>query len=178
MHIILGALGVIVTILILLNRLSESGIDIGWLNPFAWKRRREWAKKYHANPIYSLSNPMEVTALLMVALAKSEGEMSAAQKQEIKNKFREVFHLDEDRSAGLLSSSSFLLKEDLQAVKDMRKLLAPSMHHFSESQAASALELMMHIANFEGPANSFQNEIIKHFRQSFNEKLATSSEWA
>ncbi len=173
MHIILGALGVIVTILILLNRLSENGIDIGWLNPFAWKRRREWAKKYHANPIYSLSSPMEVTALLMVALAKSEGEMSAAQKQEIKDKFREVFHLDEDRSAGLLSSSSFLLKEDLQAVKDM-----PSMPHFSESQAASALELMMHIANFEGPANSFQNEIIKHFRQSFSEKLATSSEWA
>lgn len=176
MHIILGALGVVVTILILVNRLTENGIDIGWLNPFAWKRRREWAKKYHANPIYSLSNPMEVTALIMVALAKSEGEMSADQKREIKEKFKEVFHLDEERASGLLSASTFLLKEDTDAVKDMRKLLAPSISHFTDEQASSALDLMMHIANFESPANTFQKEIIAAFKQSFSAKLAFSAE--
>ena len=37
MHIILGALGSIVTILYMLDRL---GIDIGGLNPFYWYRRR------------------------------------------------------------------------------------------------------------------------------------------
>ncbi|MCU7915671.1 MAG: hypothetical protein KZQ65_07135 [Candidatus Thiodiazotropha sp. (ex Gloverina cf. vestifex)] len=81
MHIVLGALGAIITILILVHRLSDSGIDIGWLNPFAWKRRREWAKKYHANPAFSLSDPMEVTALIMIAIAKSEGDISSQQKQ-------------------------------------------------------------------------------------------------
>jgi len=35
MHIILGVLGAIVTILVLLNRLADAGIDVGWLNPFA-----------------------------------------------------------------------------------------------------------------------------------------------
>ncbi|MES9814139.1 MAG: hypothetical protein ABW161_15175 [Candidatus Thiodiazotropha sp.] len=84
MHIVLGALGAIITILILVNRLSDNGIDIGWLNPFAWKRRHEWSKKYHANPVFSIQSPMDVTALLMVALAKSEGDMSADQKNEIK----------------------------------------------------------------------------------------------
>ncbi len=80
MHIILGVLGAIITILILVNRLSENGINIGWLNPFAWKRRREWAKKYHANPVYSLTSPMQVTSLITIALAKSEGEVSTEQK--------------------------------------------------------------------------------------------------
>jgi hypothetical protein len=178
MHIILGALGVIVTILILVNRLTENGIDIGWLNPFAWKRRREWAKKYHANPIYSLSNPMEVTALIMVALAKSEGEMSADQKREIKEQFKAVFHLDEERSSGLLSASVFLLKDDVEAVKNMRKLLAPSIEHFSADQASSALELMTHIANLDSPANTFQKTIIEDFKSAFSVKAPVSGEWA
>jgi len=44
MHFILGLLGTIVTILILLNRLADAGIDLGGLNPFLWHRRRKWRK--------------------------------------------------------------------------------------------------------------------------------------
>lgn len=178
MHIILGALGTIVTILILLNRLSNSGIDIGWLNPFAWKRRREWAKKYHANPLYSLSEPMEVTALLMVALAKSEGEISREQKQEIKKKFGEVFHLSEEQAAALLASSVFLLKEDLHLVREMGKLLAASLNNFTEQQAVSALEMLTHLANFDSPANTFQQEVLKAFKAAFTSKYASANGWA
>jgi len=178
MHIVLGALGVIVTILILLNRLSENGIDIGWLNPFAWKRRRDWAKKYHASPIYSLTHPMEVTALLMVALARSEGEMTLELKNEIKRQFREVFHLDEERATALLTSSSFLLKEGIDEVRNMQKLLAPSKHLFSSAQAESALELFQHIADFEGRANSFQSDIIHAFRKEFQTSHTPSAEWS
>ena len=71
MHIILGLLGTIVTILILLNRLSEAGIEIGWLNPFAWNRRRKWRNKYQGNPIFQLVDPLEVAALLCTSLAKT-----------------------------------------------------------------------------------------------------------
>ncbi len=45
MHVIIGVLGSIITILILLNRLAEAGIDLGGLNPFLWKRRRQWKQK-------------------------------------------------------------------------------------------------------------------------------------
>ena len=54
MHIILGMLGTIVTILILLNRLAEAGIDIGGLNPFLWNRRRKWKKMYQGNPVFKI----------------------------------------------------------------------------------------------------------------------------
>lgn len=178
MHIILGALGAIVTILILLNRLTDNGIDIGWLNPFAWRRRREWARKYHANPIYSIADPMETTALIMVALAKSEGEMSSDQKREITSKFKEVFHLDEERSKALLTSSSFLLKDDHQAVSKMGKLLAPSIDKFSPEQATSALELMTHIANFDSPVNAFQAGVIEAFKSTFSQRFSGARERA
>jgi hypothetical protein len=178
MHIILSVLGAVITILILLNRLEANGIDIGWLNPFAWKRRREWAKKYHANPVYSIDNPMEVTALIMVALAKSEGEISAEQKREILNKYREVFHLSEERATNLFSSINFLLKDDISVVQNTQNLLAPSGEKFTPEQASSSISLFKHISSFEGPENTFQNEVIHAFEGYFRSKFKTASEWA
>jgi hypothetical protein len=178
MHIILSALGAIITILVLLNRLEASGIDIGWLNPFAWKRRRDWAKKYHANPIYSLDSPMEITALVMVALAKSEGEISAEQKREILSKYQEVFHLSEESASELFSSITFLLKEDISAIKDINKLLDPSGDQFTPEQASSTISLFKHISSLEGAENSFQKDVIRSFEEYFSAKSKTASEWA
>jgi hypothetical protein len=39
MHVILGLLGAVITILILLKRLSDAGFDPASLNPFLWYRR-------------------------------------------------------------------------------------------------------------------------------------------
>ncbi len=69
MHIILGILGALVTILILANRLQDNGIDVGWLNPFSWARRRKFRKEYQMHPAYTLESPLDVAALFMVAVA-------------------------------------------------------------------------------------------------------------
>ncbi|MEW8406907.1 MAG: hypothetical protein AB2688_19430 [Candidatus Thiodiazotropha taylori] len=177
MHIILPVLGAVITILILLNRLESNGIDIGWLNPFAWKRRRDWAKKYHANPVYSLDNPMEVTALVMAALAKSEGEISAEQKKEILGKYQEVFHLSEIAAGDLFSSMIFLIKDDLSAVQNVEKLLGPSGNKFTPEQASSSVSLFKHVSSLEGPENSFQKEIIISFEGYFRSKFKEAGEW-
>ena len=66
MHLILGLLTAIVTILFLLDRL---GINLGGLNPFDWRRRRAFAKRYGADPIYSVEDPIHVAALLIIGAA-------------------------------------------------------------------------------------------------------------
>ena len=71
MH-ILGLLTLIVSILYLLDR---TGIDIGWLNPFHWHRRRAWSKQYHGDPIYSVEDPLHIAALqteIRIAFQKSK----------------------------------------------------------------------------------------------------------
>jgi len=73
MHILLGLLGTIVTILVLLYRLSDSGIDLGGLNPFSWRRQRAWRQKFAANPIFSLEDPRAVAAVLLVGSAGQVG---------------------------------------------------------------------------------------------------------
>ena len=98
MHIVIAALGSLVTILWLLHRFAEMGIDLGGLNPWAWRRRRKWRAMYEANPIYSITSPMELTALLIAATAKADGDMSADEKLAILNLFERSFHLS-DRDA-------------------------------------------------------------------------------
>ena len=66
MHIVLGALTTIVTILWLLHRLAEMGIDLGGLNPWYWRRRRAWRKKYEGDPIYAVEDPIDVAAIFVI----------------------------------------------------------------------------------------------------------------
>lgn len=42
-------------------------IVLGALNPWSWRRRRKWRAAYEANPVFSITSPMEVTALLIAA---------------------------------------------------------------------------------------------------------------
>ncbi len=166
MHIILAALGSIITILILLNRISQTGLDLGWLNPLTWGRRRAWKKLYHANPAYSLTSPMEVIALLMYAAAKSEGEISSNQKLFILKKFQSVFHLDEEQATQLLSSSTFLLKETEIQDLNIKQVLTGSKDNFNSEQAQSGLELIRQVANLEESENAFQKKIIQIFSEA------------
>lgn len=88
MHILLGILASVVTILFYLNRLSQSGVDFGWLNPFTWHRRKKWRQHIGASPLFSITSPMEATACLMYVVAKSSGDVSREQKQMILKFFK------------------------------------------------------------------------------------------
>ncbi len=108
MHLILAFLGTVVTILILVNRLSDAGLDIGWLNPFTWRRRRAWRNKLEGNPVFSLSEPLEVAALLSTAVAKLDGEISREEKAALLELFKHEFNRTDEEAADLLRSSTYL----------------------------------------------------------------------
>ncbi len=91
MHIVLGALAIIVTVLILLNRLADAGIDRGGFNPFPWRRRHTWRSKLDANPLFLLEDPKEIAALLAVGVAKIDGDMSSEEKRALLAEFESTF---------------------------------------------------------------------------------------
>jgi len=143
---ILAILGAIITVLILLNRLAEAGIDLGGLNPFLWSRRRKWSKQYEGDPIFKITDPMEATAILMVGIAKSEGDMTKDNKEKILSLFESEFGLTKKESVSLLISSTHIhgTGEELRANVD--KVLKPSINSFSVTQVESALSLCATLA--------------------------------
>ena len=177
MHVIIGLLGSIITILWLLHRLAEMGIDLGGLNPFLWQRRRKWKKQYEANPIFILDGPMEVTALLITATAKADGDMSSEEKREILSIFENEFKLSKRDAASLLISSSHLLGKGDEVRDQLDKVLNPSLDNFTKEQAVSAIELLQRISEIGGPATEMQSELIHKATAILERPLTPKKKW-
>jgi hypothetical protein len=178
MHVILGALGTLVTILWLLYRLAEMGIDLGGLNPFLWQRRRRWRKQHDANPVYKIDAPLEATALLMTAVAKADGDMSAEEKAELLRLFSTEFHMDDREAAGLLVSSNYLLGKGEEVRDNLKRVMAPSLPNFTGDQARSALELLERVARVAGPASDLQGRLIEATGRLLKAGPASRANWA
>lgn len=157
MHLIIGFITALASLLYALEKL---GVDIGWLNPWAWKRRRAWAKQYHANPAFSLESPMEVVALLLLATAKIDGELSLEEKNALKAMFETNFTLSAKDAAALFAASAHLLADGVEVCKRPKDVLARSLNQFSLQQKQSTVELLDRIASVGGAPSDIQSEYI------------------
>jgi tellurite resistance protein len=177
MHIILGALGSLVTILWLLHRLAEMGIDLGGLNPWAWRRRRKWRSTYEANPVFAITSPMELTALLIAATAKADGDMTSEEKQAILEIFRNDFHLDERDAASLLTASTHLLGRGEEVRDRLADVVRPARGSFTDAQAESAVDMVERIAAVGAGLHPLQSELIGRIRAELLPQPGESGDW-
>lgn len=176
MHIILGVLGSVITILVLLNRLAEAGIDLGGLNPFLWHRRRKWKKTLERDPLFTLDKPMDVAALLIVATAKVDGDISSEEKQAILNIFKDEFHLSVREAADLFGGSAYLLRARTDLGSQVERIIAPCAERFTPEQAASTIDLMAAVAAIDGPGSELREQLIAQARAAF-QKLGSKQKW-
>jgi len=175
MHVVLGLLTSIVTILYLLDRM---GIDLGGLNPFYWRRRRAWAAKYQGDPIYSVEDPMHVAALLVVGAAKLDGDLSAEQKKVVLSQFESTFSLDSSAASELLGSAAHLLGAPQIIDAQLSGVAEKNKGRFSNEQAESMLQMMTDVASVEGGTTTKQSEYIASVRALFISSEPTSGTWS
>jgi len=177
MHIILGVLGTIITILWLLHRLAEMGVTLGGLNPFLWNRRRKWKKHHDANPIFKITSPMEATALLLTATIKADGDMSSEDKAELLSIFACEFHLNAKDSQGLLVSSCHLLGKGDEIQDNLTGVLKPSIESFSSEQAESAITLLNRVGSMSTPVSESQQNLIAQASKLLSLTNQTKPKW-
>ncbi|MCU5782871.1 phenylacetic acid degradation-like protein [Alcanivorax balearicus MACL04] len=177
MHIVLGLLGTLVTILWLLYRLAEMGIDLGGLNPWAWRRRRQWRSRSQGNPIYALESPLEVTALLMTAAAKLDGDMSGEEKRTLLTLFRETFHLSEAEASDLLTACVHLFGKGEEIRDNLAAVVRPCLDRFSPEQAESALDLVERIIQLEGNPSQRQRDLLEQLQKLLRPAPPEKGQW-
>ena len=177
MHIVLALLGTIVTILVLLNRLAEAGIDLGGLNPFTWSRRRKWKKMYQGNPIYQFTDPMEVTSILMVAVAKIDGDLSSEEKKKIKQLYEEEFKLSRREATELMVSSAHILGDGTELKENLKKVIAPSLDKYTKEQVEATFQLLNQVASIGGEIGDSQKEIIDSVHTEMSKIMSPDPKW-
>ena len=178
MHIVIGIITALAGLIWAFVALQRAGIDLNALNPFLWHRRAQWKKKYGDKPIYTLGSPMEVAALLLLGIAKCEGEISAQQKKTIIDIFENEFHLSQDEAADLMLASAHLLRNEIYLVDHLDKILAKSAADFSPSQSASLLQLMQQVAVIESPVNQEQRKLMQAVEDYFTRRGSAQGKWA
>lgn len=170
MHIIIGLITALATLAWAIKTLQQSGITIDSINPFAWYRRTQWKKLYGKKPLYTLENSMDVAAVLIVGTAQLDGEISREQKQHIVRLFEKEFELSTDKAQALFSSSTFLLNDEQNTVKNVSHIIAPSKASFSTHQINSLLGWMHSMAELDTPTNESQYQLIQAVKQVFGIK--------
>ena len=173
MHILLGFLTSVITVLYLLDRL---GVDLGGLNPFAWARRRRFRKRYEGDPIYAVEDTMEVAALLVAGMARIDGDMTAEQKQGIEHAFMSTFSLTEKDAHQLLLSSTHLLGAPQVIHTQLDGLLKRTGDTFTRSQAESVLGMVNEL--YAEPLTDGQRDLKATIRERLPVNDGPNTEWS
>ncbi len=139
MHIIIGLITALGTLLYIMDRL---GIDIGWLNPWAWRRRREWAKKYEGDPIYSVEDPMQIAAILVVGTVRMAGDLSAEKQSLLLELFESTFSLDRKTAKDLYTSAAHLLGSPQVIQTQLENLVERNDSVFTPEQTDSFVQMI------------------------------------
>ena len=178
MHIVISVITALGGLIWALVALQKSGFNVSVLNPFFWHRRADWRKKYDTKPIYKLSEPVDVAALLLLGVAKCEGEISSEQKQKILSIFAHNLHLVADDANDLLLASAHLLRDEIYLVDNIEKILESSGSKFTREQVNSVLELMKQVALIESDINLEQQKLIDATEEYFVKIKKDPGKWS
>ena len=178
MHVILGILGSIVTILWIFHRLAEMGIDLGGLNPFYWRRRRAWRNRYEGDPIHAVDDPMEIAALVVAGVARIDGDMTAEQKDLLLTEFGKTFSLSEREAKQLLGSCSHLLGAPQVVQSQLEGVLERHQKIFSKEQAESIADMMHRVASIAGEPSADQKKLVADVREKLGMEPSGDGTWA
>lgn len=174
MHIIIGALSAILTLLYILERLD---IDIGWYNPWSWRRRRAWARRYTGDPVYSVEDPVHAAAILVTGVARLDGSVCAEEKQALIGLFEEKFSLGGKAAAELLGSAAHLLGAPQVVETQLDGLASKTAGLFSVEQSDSIIDMMERVAALDGGPTPLQLDYVNRMRRVLQVSPAESA-WA
>ena len=160
MHIIIAVITALGGLIWALNALQRGGFDFSSLNPFLAYRRWHWRRTYGGKAIYQLERPMDVAALLLLGIAKADGEITSDQKKLLLEMFQAEFRISRDEASDLLLASSHLLRDVIYLVDHLDKVLERSAERFEPEVAASLLSMMRRVAVLDGSVNSEQQKLI------------------
>jgi uncharacterized tellurite resistance protein B-like protein len=174
---IIAAITALAGLLWALSSLQRSGFHFSSLNPFLAYRRWQWTKTYGGKPIYKLDRPMDVAAVLLLGIAKADGEITSDQKKVLLEMFQNEFRISRDEASDLLLASSHLIRDEIYLIDHLDRILERSAPRFEPDSVASLLAMMLRIAVMDGPVNGEQQRLLDATERYFTEKKHPPGKW-
>ena len=177
MHIIIGFITALAGLIWALNSLQNAGFDLNSLNPFALMRRRRWAKKLGTKPMHALKESSDAAALLVVSIAKENGEITRDTKLEILSLFENEFGVNRKKSIEIFSSSAYLLEGVSNMSSEVKHVLKLSKEQFEQNHIEKLLKMLTIVSNLDHEPTSGQDEMILAVKKEFNQDKLQGKNW-
>ena len=110
---------------------------------------------------------MEAAALLAVAMAMLEGEITREQKNEIISLFVKEFGIAQETASDYYSSSSHMLKDVMSISAEVKNVLKPTKSDFKQNHVDTLVIMLSKISTAEGPANTEQELLLQAVTREF-----------
>lgn len=178
MHVVIAVITALAGLLWALNALQRSGFHFSDLNPFLAYRRWQWRKTYGGRPIFKLDSPMDVAAVLLLGVAKADGDITSDQKKHLQGVFQKEFELTRDQAADLLLASSHLIRDEIYIVDHLPKILERSSSKFKPHQVNTLVNLMREVAALDGSINGEQQKLIDATQAYFEARAPKQAQWS
>jgi hypothetical protein len=177
MGLVLQILGLIITFGLAMEALRRFGIDVGWLNPFAFFHRRAWRNKVTTPPLYALEHPVDVVGVLALATVQTTGAISTQQKTGVQSLLRQHLSLDEAGAASLWLASSHLLRNRALELSELPALLERSAARFEDYHVDTLKTVMLAAALIEPPVNAAQQQLLDAVDAFFEARKVAPRSW-
>lgn len=160
MTIVIGIISALIGLIYALNKLQDSGVDLNAFSPFTYLRRRNWEKKLGTKPMHAVTDTMEAASLLVVAVAKEDGEITRDTKMDILKMFEQEFGVSRKRAIELFSSSAYLINGEMNLASEVKNILAPTKATFDDEKTQILIRMLDAVSNAEESVSTEQQAII------------------
>jgi uncharacterized tellurite resistance protein B-like protein len=174
---IIALLGALAGLFWAMSSLQRSGLDFNSLNPFLMYRRWQWKKIYGVKPLYNLESTMEVAAVLLLGVAKADGEITSNQKSHLLGVFEEEFQISREQASDLLLAASHLIRNEIYLVDGLAHILERTASKFTPKLVSTLLKMMRESAAQDGPIGVEQTKLIEATERYFAARSKSSAAW-
>ena len=104
-------------------------------------RRRKW-EKMNTTPLFNISSPRELTAVLLFGLVKCGGDPTSEEKDRLIRLYSDELEYSDKDAPEIYSYASYVVGTDVNFAAKVSKIVAPALDAYSESQKAITLQLL------------------------------------
>ena len=145
--------GTLITLFMLKRLLSSYGLSLFSLNPLVKRRQRHHTSDENAEAIFRLTNPLEIAALYIYAVARADGDLNNDQKNNLLELFQSGFQLSINNARNLLATTANIYSDGVAFNANPKRVLEKAYSQFSSMQIAALEEMLVSVCNYDEPVS-------------------------
>lgn len=164
---LLALLGGIAFFVIRANQAAKAARELGEVASDAksFLRRNRWKAQTNTDQIREVDDPRLAAAIMMCALAKSDADLSASERDAILDQLKGTLELSNTEAEETLAQARWLTR-DMKELGTVLHRVSPSIKaNCTAHQKTELLDILHAVAEADGPIDTLQQDAIDRLRR-------------